>query len=188
MLAILVLPWPPSSIFWWLLHLSPCPPKTLSVALCGSLYTQKAHLFLPCPAIGQSALSWPIRRWWRTMFYKVLSQEMIHNNNTKIWIAPRPLVQKSAFKYTVPKTILQSLSLCSWPPFCSWPCAGRNCTNHASAAPAALLRTQRSTFLHFVGNCVSSTSISFELLLPGLQLSSMCSSLCLLILVSVMLP
>lgn len=41
--------------------------------------------------ISWSAFCWPIRRWWRTVFYKILSQEIFHNNNNKIWTALRSL-------------------------------------------------------------------------------------------------
>lgn len=48
----------------------------------------KSHVFSLAQLIGWSATYCPIRRWWRTMFDKVMSQEVLHtedNNKTRLY-------------------------------------------------------------------------------------------------------
>jgi hypothetical protein len=64
----------------------------LSPSLPLSLWAQKSCLFLSCPAIGYSALYLTNKMVMENNVYRILSQEMLHNNgNAKVQTAARPL-------------------------------------------------------------------------------------------------
>ena len=83
------------------------PPCSCRELNSGCLEEQSVFLTAE-PALQPLQLFILIRRWWRTMFYKILSQVMPRNNDnrTKVRTAKSDLrVQKSTTEYTMHKNI-----------------------------------------------------------------------------------